>query len=87
MGGDETVAHNWSTASKRNHRHTKEWGLALTAATGMAGLALILLALEFFGYGPVADAQSNEPQLPLSAGYQLRVYWFRRCTNGTFQGH
>jgi hypothetical protein len=51
------VAHNWSTTSSGTHRPTKR--LALTAAIGMAGLALTLLALVFFGRGPVADAQSN----------------------------
>ena len=60
------MAPNWSTTSQENHRTTKEKRLALTAAIGMAGVALTLLALEFFGHGPVADAQSNEPQLPLT---------------------
>jgi hypothetical protein len=60
VGGDETVAHNWSTTSKENHRPTKEKRLALTAAIGMAALAVTLLALDFFGRGPVADAQSNK---------------------------
>jgi hypothetical protein len=54
------VAHNWSTTSQENHRTTKEKRLALTAAIGLAGLALILTALSLFDHGPVADAQSNQ---------------------------
>jgi hypothetical protein len=59
-GEDAARARNWSTASKGHHRLAKEKRLALTAAIGIAGLTLILLALELFGYGPVVDAQ-NEP--------------------------
>jgi hypothetical protein len=67
--GMAAVAHNWSTTSKDNHRPTRERRFALTAAIGMAGFALILLALHFFGHGPFADAQplgSNERPLPLT---------------------
>jgi hypothetical protein len=59
------VAPNWSTTSKEKHRPTKERRLALTVAIGMAALVLVLLALEPFGYGSVADAQ-NEPPLTLT---------------------
>jgi hypothetical protein len=51
VGADESVAPNWSTTSQEKHRATRKKQLALTAAIGMAGLALILLALELFGYG------------------------------------
>src|SRR5215208_804461 len=59
-GGDAAGAPIWSTARKDNHRATRKKRFALTAAIGMSGLAMILLALDLFGRGSVADAQ-NEP--------------------------
>jgi hypothetical protein len=59
------VAPNFYTSSKENPRSKNR--LALTAAFGMAGLAMILTALGLFGHGPVADARlTNYPLLTLT---------------------
>jgi hypothetical protein len=62
------VAPNWSTTSNESNRPIRERRLALTAAIGMAGVALILLALDLFGYGSVAEAQHEPPLTPTLQG-------------------